>query len=78
MLAHLLNPEIQAETTDEDHPPERLHEMAQAHDDSRGKRQGDSQSGKQVGEDGHNPLEQRADDQACHAHHGDGIDQRRL
>ena len=46
--------------------------------DTGGKRQGNAQAGKQVGEDGHHPLQQGADDQARQADDGDGINQRRL
>ncbi len=62
----------------DDDPPETLHEAAQPHHDTGGKRQGDAQAGKEVGEDGHDPLEQGADNQRGQADDGDGIDQRRL
>ena len=55
-----------------------LHESAQPHHDTGGKRQRDTQSSKKVGEDGHHPLEQGADNQRRHADDGDGIDQRRF
>ena len=41
-------------------------ERAQPHHDPRGQRQGDAQSDKQVGEDRHDPLQQRAHNQDRH------------
>ena len=78
MLADLLDAENQADTSDQDDPPEGLHKRAEPHDDTSRQRERDSQAGKQVGEDRHHKLEQRAHDQDSNRDHGHRIDQRRL
>jgi hypothetical protein len=54
-------------------PPELADEVTEADDDAGGQRKRDSQSDKEVGEDRHHPLEQRADDQ-----HGEGDNRHRV
>ncbi len=73
-----MRPKTNDHADHDDDPPETLHEPAQPHHDTGGKRQRNAQAGKQVGEDGNHPLEQGGDDQARQADDGDGIDQRRF
>ena len=54
------------------------HETAEADDDAGRQRQRNSQSDKEVGEDRHHPLEQRAHDQHREGDDGHRVDQRRL
>src|SRR5208282_4396933 len=77
-LADRLKAEYSSRPDYEENPPETHHEPAQPHHDTGGKRQGNTQASKQVGEDGYHKLEQGADNQARQADDCDGIDQRRF
>ena len=74
----MLHAKPQTDGAHQDDPPEGLHELAESHGDSGWKRQGHAQTGEQVGEDRHHPLQQGADDQHRHTHDSDRVDQRRL
>ncbi len=78
MFAHLLDPEEQAADAQDKEPPELADEPAQSDHNARGQRQGHAQTGEQVGEDRHHPLEQCADDQEGQGDHRHRVDQGRL
>src|ERR1700722_4018808 len=78
MLAHLPYSEYRTDDNGKEDPPEALYEAAQPHHDAGGQREGDTQSGKEAGEERDDPFEQRADDQAGKTDDCDGINQGRF
>ena len=78
MFTNLLDPEERGHRAANEKPPEVAYKGAQAHDHARGQRQRDAETGKQVGENGNDPLQKRADDQHGDGHNRDRVDQSRL
>src|SRR5581483_6110763 len=78
IFTYLFDAEPRTNSTGEDDPPFGLHEGAQPDRNTGGKRERDAETGKEIGENRDDPLEQGTDDQNGHANDSDRIDQGRL
>ncbi len=77
-LANLFDAEDHADSASDEEPPEVPDERAHSDHDPGGQRQGHTQAGKQVGKNGHHPLEQCPHDQPGDGDHGNRINQCRF